>query len=330
MLGYLLLCAPVRENPTAAMSRKYNIHPDFARFPVFTFNFSAPVVWLFNLLIKITRWLGKRSFSLLTTTHSLVGADGSRFNVIVMTPHGLTDSAPALVYYHGGGFALGYAVNHLRNCERYANDTRCVVIFVDYRLAPQHPFPAAFDDCYAALAWVVEKSAALGVDSSRIAVGGDSAGGALAAGVAQKARDQQLVTLCAQLLIYPVLDNSCSTPSATEFVDVPLWNAVSNRRMWDMYLSRYRPGETPPYAAPGHGQLQNLPLSYVETAEFDPLRDEGLNYIAALRAENIEVVVNETRQTIHGYDGNAKSSIAVQSMHERVLFLQQAFSRGAA
>ncbi|MCB1688761.1 MAG: alpha/beta hydrolase [Halioglobus sp.] len=310
------------------MSRKYNIHPDFARFPVFTFRFSTPIVWLMNLLIRVTRWLAGRSFNLEITTHTLLSADDSRFNVFVMTPHGLDKPAPALLYYHGGGFALTYASNHLESCARYANEARCVVVFVDYRLAPRHPFPCAFDDCYAALEWVVRESGKLGIDPSRIAVGGDSAGGALAAGVAQKARDEQLVSLCAQLLVYPVLDNSCTTASATEFVDVPLWNAISNRRMWEMYLSGDRHGETPPYAAPGHGQLQNLPPSYVETAEFDPLRDEGLNYIAALQAENIEVTVNETRQTIHGYDGNAKSSISQRSMQERIQFLREAFTRG--
>ena len=309
------------------MSSKYNIHPDFARFPVFTFKFNTLIVGLMNLLIKITRWLAKRTFDLDSQKHTLVSADGGRFNVMVMRPHGLQTPAPALLFYHGGAFALSYASSHLESCERYANEAGCVVVFVDYRLAPQHPFPCAFDDSYAALEWTVRESDSLGIDRNRIAVGGDSAGGALAAGVAQKARDEQLVALCAQLLIYPVLDNNCSTPSATEFVDVPLWNAISNRRMWEMYLSRYAAGDAPLYAAPGHGQLQHLPLSYVETAEFDPLRDEGLNYVEALRAQNIEVVVNETRQTIHGYDGNSKSDIARQSILERIQFLKQAFSR---
>ncbi len=308
------------------MPSKYNIHSDFAKFPVFTFKFSAPIVWLMNLLIKVTRWLAKRTFALGTENHTLISADGGRFNVLVMKPYNLPEPAPALLFYHGGAFALTYASSHLQSCERYANEAGCVVIFVDYRLAPQHPFPCAFDDSYAALEWVVREGDKLGIDINRIAVGGDSAGGALAAGVAQKARDEHLLDLCAQLLIYPVLDNSCTTPSATDFVDVPLWNAISNRRMWEMYLSRFPTGETPAYAAPGLGQLQNLPLSYVETAEFDPLRDEGLNYISALRAENIEVIVNETQQTIHGYDGHAKSDIAKRSMLARIQFLEKAFT----
>jgi len=307
------------------MNKPYDIHPDFAKFPSVTLKFSPLLIWLINTFMKVQRFFAKRSFDLGIARHTLTSADGSRFKVITMTPHGLQKPAPALLYYHGGAFALSYASTHLQSCERYANEAGCVVIFIDYRLGPRNPFPRGFDDSYAALEWVVQDADSLGIDSNRISVGGDSAGGALAAGVAQKARDANLVNLCAQLLIYPVLDNSCSTSSATDFVDVPLWNATSNRRMWEMYLSRYANGETPLYAAPGCGQLQNSPLSYVETAEFDPLKDEGLNYARALQAQGIEVTLNETRQTIHGYDGNARSEIAKNSMSQRIAFLKNAF-----
>jgi acetyl esterase len=307
------------------MNKKYDIHPDFARFPVLTLKFSTLLLWLINSLTKMQRFFARRSLNLVVENHFIARADGSRLKVATMTPHGLAKPAPVLVYYHGGAFAMTYASLHLQNCARYANEACCIVVFVAYRLAPKYPFPDGFDDCYAALQWVVRQVDSLGIDASRIAVGGDSAGGALAAGVAQKARDQNLVKLCAQLLIYPVLDNSCSTHSATDFVDVPLWNAISNRRMWEMYLSRYRDGETPPYAAPGRGSLQNLPLSFVETAEYDPLRDEGRHYASALQAQGVEVLVNDTQRTIHGYDGNAKSDIAKRSMRQRIAFLNRAF-----
>ncbi len=307
------------------MNKKYAIHPDFARFPVLTFKFSTPLLWLINSLSKMQRFFARRSLDLVIENHFIARADGSRLTVATMTPHGLAKPAPALVYYHGGAFAMTYASLHLQNCARYANEAGCIVVLVKYRLAPKYPFPGGFDDSYAALEWVVKQAKSLGIDGSRIAVGGDSAGGALAAGVAQKVRDTQLVTLRAQLLIYPVVDNSCSTPSATDFVDVPLWNAISNQRMWAMYLSRYPKGETPAYAAPGHGQLNGLPLSYVETAEFDPLRDEGRNYATALQAHGVEVHINDTQGTIHAYDGNAKSGIAKQSMLQRIAFLKKAF-----
>ncbi|NQX87760.1 MAG: alpha/beta hydrolase [Halioglobus sp.] len=242
-----------------------------------------------------------------------------------MTPRGLTHPAPALIYYHGGAFAITYSSLHLKNCERYAEEAGCVVVFVDYRLAPRHPFPAGFDDSYRSLEWVVANAAELGIDTDHIAVGGDSAGGALAAGVAQKTRDHQLVSLCAQLLIYPVMDNTCSTPSAKDFVDVPLWNAISNRNMWKMYLGDSG-GQAPAYAVPGHGDLLALPLSYIETAEFDPLRDEGLQHAADLSERGIEVILNETKGTIHGYDGSVASDISHRAVLARINFLKKAFS----
>lgn len=310
---------------TKTMNKPYDIHTDFAKFPVVTLKFSPLILWLLNSLMKVQRYFTKRSYNLGVARHTLTSTDGEPFKIIVMTPHGLEKPGPALLYYHGGAFALSYASTHLESCERYANEVGCVVVFVEYRLAPKFPFPCGFNDSYAALEWVTQQADNLGIDITRVAVGGDSAGGALAAGVAQKARDEQLLNLCAQLLIYPVLDNSCSTPSATDFVDVPLWNATSNRRMWEMYLSGYDKSETPLYAAPGFGELQALPPSYVETAEFDPLKDEGLNYIRGLQAQSIEVTVNETQQTIHGYDGNTKSEIAKKSMLQRIAFLKTTF-----
>lgn len=308
------------------MKKKYDIHPDFARFPAITFRFSPFIMGLINTVMRAQRLFSRRSYNLTVATHTIASADGDRFDVITMTPHHLQSPAPALLYYHGGAFAMSYASSHLDYCARYANEAGCVVVFVDYRLGPKYPFPCGFDDCYAALQWTLREAGKLGVDSQRIAVGGDSAGGALAAGVAQKARDEKLLALCAQLLIYPVVDHTCTTVSATEFVDVPLWNAVSNRRMWEMYLSRYPGGGVPAYAAPAAGVLQGLPLTYVETAEFDPLRDEGQVYAAALEALGTPVVINATRRTIHGYDGVASSAISQDSVRQRIGFLRRAFA----
>lgn len=308
------------------MNNPYDIHPDFAKLPVVTLKFNAVILWLINTLAKLQRFFVRRSLKLTVDNHTITRADGSQINAFTMTPPGLTKPAPALIYYHGGGFGITYAGLHLQNCERYANEARCIVVFAPYRLAPKNPFPAGFDDCYTALEWTVREAENLGIDASRIAVGGDSAGGALAAGVAQKARDEKLVQLCAQFLIYPVLDNTCSTPSATDFVDVPVWNAVSNRYMWDMYLRHYRGPEAPLYAAPGHGLLQDLPLTYVETAEFDPLRDEALNHASALQQHGIDVVLNETKQTVHGYDAQANSEISKRSLLARIAFLTRAFT----
>ena len=307
------------------MSQQYDIHPDFRKFPRITIGFSAPAMFLVNLLMRLQCFFAVRKLSLKVDNYRHQRTDGTHLDILTMTPPGIDKFAPALIYYHGGGFGISYSSLHLQNCERYAIEAGCIVVFVDYRLGPKHPFPFGFDDSYDALQWTIERAEVLGIDPRRIALGGDSAGGALAAGVAQKARDTDLTAPCAQLLIYPVMDNSCSTPSATEFDDVPLWNAKSNRNMWQMYLARYPEGETPLYAAPGLGDAQGLPSSYVETAEFDPLRDEGKAYASKLTSASIDVVRNDTLQTIHGYDGMAKNAIAKESMLQRIAFLKDNF-----
>ncbi len=260
---------------------------------------------------------------------SLTRVDGSRLNLLVFRPGaGGGGRRPALLYCHGGGFALTYGGIHLQNAAAYAQGSGCVVVFVDYRLGPKYPYPHGFNDCYRALEWAVERSGELGIDRQRIAVAGDSAGGALAAAVAQKVRDTGLVALCGQMLIYPVIDNESRTASAVEFPDSPMWTGVSNRRMWEMYLRDF-PAEPPPYAVPGKGKLCGLPASYIETAEYDPLRDEAIDFAAALGRQGNAPIVNATRGTVHGYDALPRTAIAQESMRQRIAFLKRIFTAGA-
>ena len=307
------------------MNKKYAIHKDFAKMPAVTIAFKPWILFLINVMFRIQCYFVRRSLNVDVQDHHIARPDGTKMLVFTMTPPGLQEPAPTLIYYHGGAFAITYAGLHITNCQRYAVKAGCKIVFVDYLLAPKHPFPAGFDDCYLALQWVTENASTLGVDVSRIAVGGDSAGGAMSAGVAQKVRDEIPGTLCAQMLVYPVTDNTCSTTSATNFVDVPLFNARSNRNMWEMYLHGDSSEEAPSYAAPGFGKVEGLPLSYVETAEFDPLRDEGLAYAARLQEAGTDVVLNETKGTVHGYDAMDGSALSQAGIQNRVDFLKRAF-----
>ena len=309
------------------MSRrsKYAIHPDFEQLPVFNMRFNGLIVGLLNMLMRLTRWLSRGIPGAPWERHVVTRPDGTRLNLLVFRPQDGGGRRPALLYYHGGGFALTYGGIHLQNAAAYALASGCVTVFVDYRLGPKYPFPHGFNDCYRALEWTVERAGEIGIDRQRIAVAGDSAGGALAASVAQKAHDTGLVSLCGQMLIYPVIDNECRTASALEFLDTPMWTGVSSRRMWEMYLRDY-PDELPPYAVPGKGDVCGLPASYIETAEYDPLRDEALDFAEALRKRGNEPVVNATRGTVHGYDGRPRSAIAQDSMRQRIAFLKGVFA----
>lgn len=222
--------------------------------------------------------------------------------VRIYTPKSSGTPLPAVVYFHGGAFVIGDLYTEEHRCLRLAADGGCVVVSVDYRLAPENPFPAGVEDCYTALVWVAAHGAELGVDVDRIAVGGASAGGALSAAVALMARDRGTVPLALQVLIYPVIDDRMETPSMRAFSATPVWNSVSNSQMWDHYLGVKR-DYVSNYAAPGRcTDLSDLPPAYVMTAEFDPLRDEGIVYAQRLLQAGIPTELHCFNGACHGFD----------------------------
>jgi acetyl esterase/lipase len=202
---------------------------------------------------------------------------------------------------HGGGFVMGDIDTFEQQAAEVAADCDAVVITPDYRLAPEHPFPAGAEDCYATLEWFAAHADELGVDPERIAVGGESAGGGLAATVALLARDRQGPALCFQCLDIPELDDRLETPSMIQFVDTPLWNRPAAEQSWKYYLSGEQDQSALRYAAPSRMEdLSGLPPAFVATSEFDPLRDEGLIYAQRLLAAGVTTEVHSYTGTFHG------------------------------
>ena len=252
--------------------------------------------------------------------------DGTPVPLTLYRPEGLDWAAPCLVYFHGGGFCLGDAGYIHRYAARYAQGAQCMVVFVHYRTSGTAPFPAPFWDCYAALEWVWDNAPKLRLDRARIAVGGDSAGGALAAACALRARDKGGPRLCFQLLVYPVTDCRMETASMTKYTDSPLWNARLNRKMWELYL---RDGDCgmPEYASPMLARdFSGLPPAYVEVEEFDCLHDEGTAYAKALEAAGVDVQLEDVKGTFHGFDFFTGKEIAKTMAEKRTQALRQAFA----
>jgi len=218
---------------------------------------------------------------------------GVQMAIRVYTP--LTETGgpkPAVVFFHGGAFILGDLESEHPRCLRYAADAGCVVVSVDYRLAPEHPFPTGVEDCYSALTWAADHAAALNIDPSRVAVAGSSAGGALAAAVALMARDRGGPKLALQMLIYPVLDDSMKTQSMQDFADTPIWDNRNNLAMWNQYLTDRV--NVSSYAAPARAtSLEGLPAAYILSAEFDPLRDEAIQYGLRLLQSGVSVELHQ-------------------------------------
>jgi acetyl esterase len=210
---------------------------------------------------------------------------------------------PGVVFFHGGAFVMGDMYTEEQRCLRYAADADCVVVSVEYRLAPEHPYPAAIDDCYRALEWTASNAGELGIDPARLAVAGSSAGGALAAAAALRARDTGGPALVFQLLNYPVLDDRMQTPSMRVFDSTPLWTNRSTADMWTHYLGADHDGEVSPYAAPARApDLRGLPPAYVLTAELDPLRDEGIDYARRLMEAGVPTELHCVSGACHGFD----------------------------
>ena len=208
---------------------------------------------------------------------------------------------PGVFEIHGGGFLMGDLEMMEPWCENVAGELGAVVVSVAYRLAPEHPFPAGAEDCYAALSWMAANARELGVDPTRIAIAGQSAGGGLAAATALLARDRGGPSLCFQLLEIPELDDRLETPSMQQFTDTPLWNRPNAVWSWKHYLGPDHEGEVSAYAAPTRAKdLAGLPPAYVSTMEFDPLRDEGILYAMRMLAAGVSVELHSYPRTFHG------------------------------
>jgi acetyl esterase/lipase len=266
----------------------------------------------------------------LATDRRVPGQQGAPdVSVRVYSPSQPTADVPAVMWIHGGAFVLGTADQDEALCQCVVERVGGIVVSVDYRLAPEHPFPAALDDCYAALQWMKANAADLRLDASRIAVAGASSGGTLAASVALLARDRGEIALAFQLLLYPCLDDRLASSSSAEFATPGM---ISNREDvwlgWRAYLGAYSTGEIPPYAVPARaGDLGRLPPAYVMTGELDALRDEDVAYAMRLMEAGVRTELHVYPGAFHGFDKMvATAALSRRAVHEYLTGLNEALN----
>lgn len=304
---------------------KYRINKEF--FPLYYF--SAPVLppkiaGFFGALLKPPRRIF-RDKEISVVTMEIKSYQDGKIKIYIMSPEGIADESPCIVYYHGGGFVYGAASNHYYLCKEYALRANCKIVFVDYRLAPKYQFPIPAEDCYAAYLWTVENSKQLQIVKNKIAVAGDSAGGNLTAAVSLMARDRGAPLPLFQMMIYPVTDRRMLTESMRAFRDTPMWNGELSVGMWNAYIGNDAHDHIE-YASPIEAaSLSGLPDSYMETAEFDCLRDEGLEYGRKLEAEGVDVHFYHTNGTMHAFDSVRNAPTTRAAITERVEYIKNKF-----
>ena len=234
------------------------------------------------------------------TENSVIAGPGADIPVRIYTPEG-SGPFPIFINFHGGGWVIGDLDTADAQCRQICKLANCIVVSVDYRLAPEHVFPAAIDDCYHATCWVAQNAESINGDANRIAVGGDSAGGNLAAVVALRARDENGPALVFQLLVYPVTDARCDSKSYTDNAEGYLLTRDTMIWFWNHYCpASFQRADS--LASPALARsFANLPPAFVMTAEYDPLRDEGEAYAALLEKAGVKVSCKRYPGMIHGF-----------------------------
>ena len=300
------------------------IHPDFLKYGKIKPPLNARALPFINFIL--TKALNKTSVGSGLTEErlSIEVGDGAKISLSLISPAECNSALPALVYFHGGAFAMQASPHHKRLVAEYALKTPCKVAFVDYRLLPKATYPIGLKECFSAYKWITENTSSLGVIPERIAVGGDSAGGALSIGVCKLSLEQNVRMPCFQMLIYPVTDIRQNTPSMREFTDTPLWNSKLNAKMWKMYLEGVPPEKWKDASPVAAHSFAGFPPTFVEVAEFDCLRDEGREFAKTLQANGVAAELRQTYGTIHGFEIAENNEIVRDSIAQRIDRLKKA------
>lgn len=275
---------------------KYNISKEYGIFTKFIPPFNRLVFKIASLILGIIPKTLKSDENVKITKKQIKTVDEKNINIYIFEPLKYKTNK-VLLYIHGGGFGFKGCSYHYNLCKSFAKDGNCKVVYVDYRLAPKYKYPIPLEDCYSTYKWIIKNANELEIDKNKIIIAGDSAGGCLAVDVTLKSIEEKIEKPCYQLLIYPVLDKRNKTESMKKYTDTPMWNSKLNKKMWRYYLRNNN------YISPNErNNLYNISPTYIETAQYDCLQDEAKEFAKKLKESKVNVILNETKGTMHGYD----------------------------
>ncbi len=304
---------------------KYNIKKEFFPFNFFKPPISKNFLKLAVKFMKTPKFIYKNAV-LDATRYEIDSFDGAKIECFLFSPKNACDKMPCLIYIHGGGFVLPAAGYHYKNVINYAKEVGCKVWFINYRLAPKVEHPVFFEDCYYSTCFLFENAEKFGVDKNKIAIGGDSAGSTLSVGVIMMAKNRNYpINFVFQMLPYPFLDMRGESQSNKEFTDTPMWNAKLSKKIAPMTnVDKNDPSYV--YYSPVEAKsFAKMPPAYIETAEFDCLHDDGILYAKLLKDDGVEVNLNETKGTMHGFDIKQNAPTTKNALKERIKFMKDKF-----
>ena len=297
-----------------------DVHPELqagaAKTPQITFN--AWTLWSIRFLTKLLPSPKVPGDIVIENTFIPVPNSKKQMRLRIYRPKSITSPTPVLVWLHGGGYIIGTPEIGEAACTEYVRELGIVAVSVDYRLAPDHPFPTSLEDSYAALKWVVSHAQQLGIDATRIAIGGESAGSGLAAALVQLAVDRQEIKPVFQLLVYPMLDDRTTTRTDMASKGYFAWNQASNHFGWKSYLGK-NPGavDLPAYAAPSRrADLSGLPPAWIGVGTLDLFHDEDVAYAQRLKECAVECELVVVPGAFHGFDLMAAEAPVVRDFRK--------------
>jgi acetyl esterase len=299
--------------------KSYDIDPQFKILKPITFNsYSKYRQITTNVLLNTMMFLARPSLDIKVKKYKIPGYLKEPIKLNFYKLINQQDYTNVILYCHGGGFQIEGNPIHLKILGTMMKKTGFKGVYVQYRLAPKYPFPAGFMDCYEALNWLDQNRDTLKIKN--IIVAGDSAGGNLAAAISLRARDLNGPKIIKTMMLYPVIDNRMDTESKQIYDDTPIWNSKLNYDMWKNYL-KDGDHQMIQYASLIEANLDNLPQTYIETAEFDCLRDEAKRYAEHLKLANNKVVEVHTKRSVHGYDACFTTDFVKDLYEKRTAFL---------
>jgi triacylglycerol lipase len=285
-----------------------------------------------NQIAQMTATLSSPSpFPVDVEERTITAEDGREISVLIHRPSGLPRNAPALLYMHGGGFLVGSAIGMKATNQKLAAEAECLLVAVDYRLAPETPYPGALDDCYAALKWLHGEGETLGIDPARLAIAGESAGAGLAAALALLTRDRGKIPLIHQHLIYPMLDDRTNRANANPFSGQFVWSPESNSFGWSSLLGHPAGSEgVSPYAAPARAEnLVGLPSTYIAVGALDLFVEEDMDYARRLLRAGVPTELHVYPGAYHGFELATDAAVTKKAHDNSLSALRKALHPAA-